>query len=375
MLAIESPVQQLDDLLDRIGIKLQLSPTAYDLAEERYHAIGNWLEAESNPLAELKPVIYSQGSLRIGTTVKPRGRNEYDLDLVCELQATCDDFPSPVHVLNLIENRIRDSGTYCEMVEPKRRCIRVTYADQFHLDILPACPSPHDGEHCVVVPDREANRWKESNPKGYALWFERTARQARKVFLKFMDPLPEQEAYEDLTTLHRVVQLLKRYRDIAYEKQLELAPISIVLTTLAAQHYAGQQSVTEAMAGIIRGIINSIPETGRLYVFNPTNPQEDLSERWGSNPEAYRAFKDGIFRLRDRCQRLENATGGIQRTAKLLEELFGERVAKEVIVEQTKAMTQARENNQLGIKRGSGLIVVNKTTDAVEIPRNTFYGD
>jgi hypothetical protein len=35
MVVATSQTTQLDDLLDRVGIKLQLSPTAYDLAVAR----------------------------------------------------------------------------------------------------------------------------------------------------------------------------------------------------------------------------------------------------------------------------------------------------------------------------------------------------
>lgn len=375
MLTISSPVDQLDDLLDRIGKNLQLSTTAYGLAEQRYKTIGEWLEAAGSPLAKFKPRIYPQGSLRIGTTVKPKGRNEYDLDLVCELQAAWQDFPSPLYVLDLIEKQIRANRLYAGMVDPKRRCIRIIYADLFHLDILPACPSPEDGHQCVVVPDREAKEWKESNPRGYAQWFERVARQAREFRLKRIDPLPEQEAYEDLTTLQRVVQLLKRYRDIAYQDKPELAPISIILTTLAAHHYEGQDSVSAAMGGILRGIINAIPRTGRLYVCNPTNSLEDLSERWDTNPEAYEAFKQGIYQLQETWWRLLDNSQGLPGIAKVLEELFGEKRTQAAILEQTKALSAARTNGHLGIQNGSGLLVVKQAANIVSIPRNNFYGD
>ncbi len=44
MLITESFHAQLDDLLERIGIKLQLSPTQHQLAEDRYMAIADWPE-------------------------------------------------------------------------------------------------------------------------------------------------------------------------------------------------------------------------------------------------------------------------------------------------------------------------------------------
>jgi hypothetical protein len=168
---------------------------------------------------------------------------------------------------------------------------------------------------------------------------------------------------------------LKRYRDIAYEDKPELAPISIVLTTLAAHHYGGEDSVSEAMGSILRGILREIPRTGRLYVLNPTNPLEDLSERWETNPEVYEAFKDGIYQLRDTWWRLLDNSQGLPGIAKVLEELFGEKRAQAALLEQTKALSQARTNGQLGIQSGSGLIVVSKAANVVEIPRNNFYGD
>ena len=57
MLVTESLHVQLDDLLERIGIKLQLSPTQHQLAEDRYMAIANWLETDGSPLTVLKPLI------------------------------------------------------------------------------------------------------------------------------------------------------------------------------------------------------------------------------------------------------------------------------------------------------------------------------
>ena len=34
---------------------------------------------------------------------------------------------------------IKSSDRYKEMTEKKNRCVRITYADNFYMDILPAC--------------------------------------------------------------------------------------------------------------------------------------------------------------------------------------------------------------------------------------------
>jgi SMODS domain-containing protein len=310
--------------------------------------------------------------------VKLRGRKEFDLDFVCEFQVDPRVFPDPIKLLDMIEARLRGHGTYRTMVERKNRCIRVTYANEFYMDILPACPSPSVclyGEHCLVVPDCDADDWKPSNPQGYALWYEGRAREAVVKLRKSVEPLPEQQDYEDLATLNRVVQLIKRRRDIFFEKAPKgRAPISIVLTTLAAQNYLGHTSVSEAMGVVLNGILRMIPDVaqGRLKVTNPTNPAEDLSERWDADPEAYLAFVSWIRGFRVEWEELMQQRG-IHNVKAKLEKMFGERVTKEAVEEHIKAYESPRQTGGLGVGKGTGLIVP-ASSSATTIPRNTFYG-
>src|SRR2546426_11492345 len=102
--------QQLSDLLLRICISLQITPTLYKTAEDHYNAIGGWLADPSSGLFHYRPQIYSQGSFRIGTTVKPRRQEEYDVDLVCELLTDPRLISDPVILLNHIESRLRSHG-------------------------------------------------------------------------------------------------------------------------------------------------------------------------------------------------------------------------------------------------------------------------
>ncbi len=82
LLLTESGEAQLDDLLRRICEELQLPPGRYDQAVARYEAVSGWLESDGSALRALSPLMYPQGSMRIGTTVKPIGRDEHDLVLL-----------------------------------------------------------------------------------------------------------------------------------------------------------------------------------------------------------------------------------------------------------------------------------------------------
>ncbi|MCI0619250.1 nucleotidyltransferase, partial [bacterium] len=299
----ESAKAQLTWILDRIGFRLEITETQRKLAEERYNAVGKWLAAEGSSLAEFKPVIYPQGSLRIGTTTKPIKHEEYDLDLVCELQIDWNSI-HPLNLLKMVFERIRSNKLYESIVERKKRCVRLNYADDFHLDILSACLDLKTCGTCVKVPDRKMNGgnggWSASNPKGNANWFEKIAEQYEKLLLeKRIEPLPKPEPSVQKPPLKRAVQLLKRWRDIEFQNLDEFAPVSIVLTTLAGHLYHNDSFLLDAFTNIVDGIVELIERTEKpIIVYNPTNAKEILSEKWHEKPEAYKLFKQKITALK-----------------------------------------------------------------------------
>jgi hypothetical protein len=374
-----APVLELDKLVDIVGEKLQLSATAYTLAEERYKSVGNWLCNEQSLLKKYNPKIYPQGSLNIGTTLKLIGRKEFDLDFVCELQINPALFSNPVILLDMLQSCLESSGKYKSMLERKNRCIRLFYADEFYMDILPAVPNPTFGKYgdtCLLVPDCEAKSWKHSNPKGFAAWFKEMAFEAFKKSKRSLSPLPEQQAYEEMAVLQRAVQLMKRRRDIALESvSLKDQPISIVITTLAAHGYLGTSSVSQAIRQILDYIVSLIESSaGRIVVKNPTNELEDLSERWDSNKKAYEVFVNWIYEFRRDWDALCSAQG-FHLVKNEVERMFGERVTKDAVDEYMKRFNEQRSSGNLAISKGSGLIVPVGSVNSAPVPKNTFHGE
>lgn len=373
-LPIESSELMLDDLLHRVGVRLQLTETQHGLATARYESIADWFEREGSPIAAYSPHIYPQGSLKVGTTVRPIGRCEFDLDLVCVLQVAPQTFKNPEDALVLIEKRLQAHGQYVVMLDRKKRprCVRVLYADDFHLDIVPACPYPVAGEHAIVVPDRNLQSWHPSNPHGFAAWFEKEAGKA--LLIAKADPVPGFELVERKAPLKRVVQLMKRWRDVAFREDPKLAPSSIVLTTLAATHYDGDASVYSALAKILFGIARSLPAQGRLVVLNPVSLQEDLSDGWDRVSGAYEAFCTRLSGFAARWHALSRARG-IPAAAAILEELFDEEVGT-LVKAQAQMIQAVRKQRLLGVdRRNVALRSVVASAGVVPVQRNTFYGD
>lgn len=346
----------LDFLLFDVSDSLQLSPTQHQKAEDRYHSIAKVIGAANSPFRFWGSNIYSQGSMRLRTTVKPL-ETPHDLDLVCEFDVSNDDV-YPMVLLDDMFTLFNDHGVYGGMVTKKNRCIRIEYKDEFWLDILPACRDDHNGGTCIQVPDRDLRHWKPSNPNAYADWFKNAS---RRMIVKFSDsrreliiaegtvePLPALQATEEKTILQLVVQLLKRWRDIHYANSA-YPPISIVLTTLAADLYTGQQSISTALLEVLDGMVARLDAAHthgkRLAVPNPVHLEEDFSERWDFCPEAYLAFNDGIRTFAAAWREVCKTQGN---PGKLAKGIFGQ-VINEAILRETRMMQADRSNSLLGI--------------------------
>jgi hypothetical protein len=365
----------LNELLYLICEELQITETRYGLAEDRYRAIAKYLEANGSPFNSFKPEIYPQGSMRLNTTVKPID-GPHDLDFVLQLSVHYKVYEDPMKLIDGLFTYMCSNDIYKPMTTKLNRCVRVEYKDDFYLDILPACCNPDLPGTCLMVPDREVKGWKDSNPKGYADWFDsRCAVMPVDYYLRVMakaEPIPEQQAVHEKNPLQLVVQLLKRWRDLRYAKHPELGPISIVLTTLAGDYYAGQRSVSETLDSILRRIVTEIGKADsqrqRLVLLNPSNPNEDLSERWDDYPERYTAFKEGIREFQQQWSAILAKKGNVLPE---LEKLFGEPL-KKAVTKQAKRLQEDRSKRNLGIAGG---LIVPASSSVRSITPNTFYGE
>ena len=324
-------------LLDEIASRLDLSPSKYKQAVDRYTAVCNCIaEGQIGGISELH--FYPQGSFRFGTVIRPiRGGKdaEYDIDLVCEVQIRKSD-TTPQAIKQVIGQRLKENEKYRKMLDEEgRRCWTLLYAEEdgvgFHLDVLPAVPEEFSATDPLVYPDYRQTalaithrnedltyKWCSSNPSGYAQWFSeknktafeqvKTA-QKRSIFENNQDIYARIEDVPDAlikTPLQRAIQILKRHRDVRFinhdfpfDK-----PISMIITTLAAQLYNGESNVYAALSNIVdqldalSGLLQPgykqnaallqqdlirRNDDGTWSILNPVNPEENFADRWHEN--------------------------------------------------------------------------------------------
>lgn len=364
-LRTETETDLLDELIDLICINLQLNDGQVDKAKTSYSVVGDWLRAPQSLVRSFRPDIFPQGSLRLDTTVRPMSHTEFDLDLVCLVDIS--DTVTPASVYELLLSRVRDSRLYGPMVVEMPRCIRLDYAGNFHLDIVPAVPDPNSpaGETWIKIPDRELKIWRESNPRGYSRWFDgrsKIRKLTEKKAVQFsvhgrMEPLVAPTPALSKAPLRLAVQLLKRWRDVAFKGREKLAPSSIVLTTLAAELYEGDHHPTVALLNILSGICAKAGE-GKIHLVNPSNPAESVTDRWVKDPQSYQAFIDGIVDFHTRWQKMVY-DGTFPQMIKDLKELFDEAPV-------TKALTKFGERRETA--RKADKLVVECATGTIRMP-------
>ena len=370
-------IHPIDYILERLCINLQISDSLYGSAEESYKAVGNWL-AEKSDLAANKPAIYPQVSLKIGTTIKPIGNEEYDLDMICEF-GNVNSMINPKELLNAVYQTIKSNSNYSDIAELKKRCVRINYKRQFHLDIVPAMPNTNDTGTCIFIPDKQENGgvgvWIPTNPKGYANWFEERCKIPRDILNKAakLEHLPENEPFYDKPPLKRVVQLLKRWRNNVYKDIIEQAPVSIVLTTLAAEHYKNEINLSDAMTTILNSI-NERNKNGYYEVNNPTtsSPMELLSEKWKKNPECFNHFVIAFGSLTRMWNELKNDRGTVLENRLTL--MFGntDGLVKKAYMDYNNTITEMRKSESLSMSKSG---ILSTLGGGVKVRPNTFHGD
>lgn len=382
--ALDSDADQLDALLELVCVELQLTPTQHDDATRSYMAVGEYLDEESSDLAAFSPEIFAQGSMAIGTTNRPRQGEEFDADLVCLLHEIDPMQTKPSEVYEAVLRRLSESDRYAPKLKPKDRCIRIDYAGQFHLDVIPACPSPRAGapfgEQALVIPDWDRSIWVPTNPRGYADWFQgRATLLEESRFAASVQPLPARQSVSEKSVLHRVVQLFKRRRDVQFNGG-DFAPRSILLTTLDGLLYEGERSLLAAITGTLGRLQAQAvcSEASRPpTVANPTDPKENLARHWREDRRHFTSFVNYVGEFVDGMQRL-SAARGTPEIAAILSELFdpqGTGIVRRAVEAYTARFQSSREQQQVRfVPGGGGLVTASAVPHARVIPRNTFFG-
>lgn len=372
---INNKATQIDDLLDKMAESIQLDNTRKERMVSSYESIKKWIEEDEVFFKPYNYDVYPHGSVRILTTVKPIGRDEFDLDIAVHLKNEVQY--SPQRIYSELKRVIESYAERHDLkVEPKNRCIRLNYQGDYYMDILLGIQEHIHDENRLIVPDKELNSWVSSNPRGYAVWFYSKVDLVKESLLEKAlraENLPV-DNFDKKKPLQRAVQLIKRYRDIFFEKSPEFKTSSIVLTTIAGQYYDGENSIFDTIDKIISKIHSELSvRAGRIKVLNPVNNQEDFTEKWESEPEYYIKFQKFSEFLYQTWQKLKDENGVLEEGT-LMKGLFGNELFIEAQKAQTLHLERIRKEGSLCAIRSTGILSSIPGITSSTVKNNTFFG-
>lgn len=400
----EQQREEFEKIILALGETLDITEGQYNALVQSYGAVGKYLQDDPE-LSAYDPLVSPQGSLRLGTIIQPINEgDDMDVDLVFRLNDKNPTWTQKI-LKDKVGARLKKSPRYSPMLDEEgRRCWTLKYRqdsenlkEHYHMDILPSVANKEYDEHMrrilaeafdinkldsisIRITDREregyytltdVQEWLKSNPDGYAIWFANKCREkVSKRQLLTEDIIPIGKYNPSKTPLQRIVQILKRHRDIMFNHDDD-RPISIIITTLAATAYKGENDVLEGLVNVVEHLKDGITkdENGNDKVANPLNPEENFADKWIEKPRK----KENFYKWYDEMKRDLNAIMSSRGTAiwNSMNKPFGK-----LIVES--ANKRYTESKKASFKSGGTKIATTGVLGSIGQALNagnTFYGE
>lgn len=145
---------------------VNLSSARLSLLDQRTGAVEGFLSNGDDEISKRFVQMIPQGSYAYRTIINPVGKyDEFDADLLLELQQE-PDWEAEDYIEELYKV-FRANATYRDMVSRHARCVKVDYANEFHIDVVPYIERHR--EHFIT--NRDDNDYERTNPEGFNEWF------------------------------------------------------------------------------------------------------------------------------------------------------------------------------------------------------------
>lgn len=397
---------EISEYLEELGKELDITKTEHENIVKSYEAVGDWLSSDSSSLAKFSPKILPQGSFMLGTIVRPvNEEDDIDIDLVCKLEKK-PQYWTQKDLKKEVGDRLKSNSHYDRMLydfkngeyynQGGRRCWTLKYSDHvgYHMDILPALSdeglvylmektfsatnelSPSEIRQLAIRitdiekdnfnSDTNIENWHKSNPFGYANWFFSKAIVSGKRMFSLNESVDPVRAYENKKLpLQRVVQLLKRHRDIMFsseEFECDNRPISVIITTLAARAYDNSENLIDAYTNIVKRMKRFIedrenPLTGKIekWVQNPVNDVENFADKWSEVSQKQDYFYLWLDKLEEDLEKLFSTVGrGQDYLFESFSDMYGNGAAKRTFSNIGENKRFLRESGKLFMATGTG---------------------
>ncbi len=282
---------------------VNLNQSRLDDLDERVTAIINCLRKDQD-FGPLVKTHIRQGSWAHRTIIKPLPGDEFDADILLQLTDVKEWSENPRSYINELYQAFRRSATYRDKVQKKTRCVRIHYANDCHVDVVPYLVRGFFGNQKVII-NHTTNAFERTDPEAFTSWLQRQDRQAGN-------------------NLRKTIRLLKYLRD----RQNAFSVPSIILTTLIGNQvsgwwafWEGYKDLPTAFMRLICSMDSYLQQHEKMPpVIDPSRPDRTFNHRW--DERRYAHFRDEISMLAARVK-AAHAEEDQARSAALWQKVFG----------------------------------------------------
>ena len=368
------------------------------------------MERDVSPLYGLVELFYPQGSMATRSTIASKLRtDEFDLDIIAALLLDHDMLPGDVLDQLYLAIRGEHGSRYYEMTERRTRCVTVHYANAMHLDVTPMVRRPATREreswlfHHQEGTVREQGERLIANPFGFAEWFngntprdhdfaqlyEARSREYERMILDGSaqdDPVPPQELPGQKSKAVIVLQLMKRWRNVRYDRRLGRRPPSILLSNFVADNAGRTDTLSHELLHQARQLLSVFEEwqaVGRLISkVNPVCSEDLLTDRWPLSRDEQSQFVSDLRALVKDAERLAEGCP-LDEMRAILSKLFGENPTGAVVEAYVERFGKPIRAGHSRHESGAGRLVVPAMATSVAAkpapssatPKHTHYGE
>jgi hypothetical protein len=265
--------------------------------------------------------------MAIDATISTRGTDDqYDLDIIAALAVAPDDPPDSV--FDLLSRSVEDYPTSLKVIR-QTRCVTIRYADRMHLDLTPAARLPNGAEresHVFHANPAEPSRLHfhvPMNAYGFGLWYQSRTPQELRFGYAFderfrkaygyeiradaeVDDVPAQVPINLKSVTTVALQLLKRFRNVAYGKTEGRIPPSVMISCFAGHAAQPGLLLSDMVIRQARMIASAIRQASarrvKIMVVNPVFQRDCFTDRW---PEDLSQQEEFAAKLTDLADGLE----------------------------------------------------------------------
>jgi hypothetical protein len=218
-----------------------------------------------------------QGSWAHRTIIRPPTDIEFDADFLVQLSEQSDWAGNPTKYADAVWDAVRNHSTYGSMTSRKNRCVRVTYANDCHIDIIPYVVEWSGRE---VIVNRTTGEFEETNPVGFTEWIQ------------------ERDDYTG-GDLRKVLRLLKYLRDHCGTFQIKSVLLTVLVGNVVSQWSADgdyYKDVPTTLVNVVEDLDTWLQlHPTKPHVADPSCPATDFDHRWTENQ--YQAFRSKVHTL------------------------------------------------------------------------------